>query len=285
MPPAKPKKPLYDWPKLREPFPSDAIEWRIGHAGQSGDKIWALALAYITARHVQDRLDDVFGPENWRNDYSAGVDGGIMCMLSVRVGNEWLTKMDGAPATDIEAVKGGLSAAMKRAAVQWGIGRYLYDLSDNFAKVHNGGKLRGSFKDDKNHYVRFKWDPPKLPAWALPPPDDGKTEAPEPAKDTTNVVSHGQTGGITAARVVASHKPTATPSRTTEEPDADDELPNYADELAQEVKELERMLAATYDPAAAEEHAKKEIVRRAKALPEGPIRDALSKTFQERWPK
>ena len=39
---------------------------------------------------------------------------------------EWIGKSDGADDSNIEAAKGGLSAALKRAAVQWGIARYLY---------------------------------------------------------------------------------------------------------------------------------------------------------------
>ena len=40
----------------------------------------------------------------------------------------FITKWDGAEDSDIEPVKGGLSDSMKRAAVQWGIGRYLYSM-------------------------------------------------------------------------------------------------------------------------------------------------------------
>lgn len=84
--------------------------------------------------------------------------------------------------TDIEGVKGGLSGAMKRAAVQWGIGRYLYALEEGFAQVSERGKLRGKTKQGTD----FKWDPPQLPAWALPPvrkpePAVAKTDLPRPA--------------------------------------------------------------------------------------------------------
>ena len=54
--------------------------------------------------------------------------------------NEWITKYDGAPNTDIEAVKGGLSDASKRAAVQWGIGRYLYGMESVWVDVEQRGK-------------------------------------------------------------------------------------------------------------------------------------------------
>jgi hypothetical protein len=63
------------------------------------------------------------------------------------------------------AVKGGYSAAMKRAAVQFGIGRYLYALEEMFGEVNAGGRFRAKTKDEK----RFRWNPPALPEWALPP--------------------------------------------------------------------------------------------------------------------
>jgi hypothetical protein len=55
---------------------------------------------------------------------------------------------------------------MKRSAVQWGIGRYLYGLDETFAQVSENGSLRGKTKDGKP----FRWDPPQLPKWALPEP-------------------------------------------------------------------------------------------------------------------
>ena len=39
---------------------------------------------------------------------------------------EWITKSDGADDSNIEGAKGGISDALKRAAVLFGIGRYLY---------------------------------------------------------------------------------------------------------------------------------------------------------------
>jgi hypothetical protein len=73
-------------------------------------------------------------------------------------------KEDGAENTDIEAVKGGLSGAMKRAAVQWGCGRYLYGLEETFGMVHEFAQnVAGKGAE------RFRWNPPALPDWALAP--------------------------------------------------------------------------------------------------------------------
>jgi hypothetical protein len=156
---------IIDWRALAACFPAKDIEWRLQECGKKKDgSIWAMCLAYITNRAIMQRLDDVCGPANWRNEYAPGPHGGIICGLSIRCGDEWVTKWDGADNTQVEAVKGGLSDAMKRAGVQWGIGRYLYNLESGWADVTDRGKNRGKTKDG----VNFKWDPPKLPSWALP---------------------------------------------------------------------------------------------------------------------
>jgi hypothetical protein len=117
---------------LKEPFASDDLEWRVQHADKSEKgNLFASLVAYVDARAVQNRLDDVCGAGGWWNQtpqYSVsgkGVSQGITIKLPE---NGEVTKWDGAEETNIEAVKGGLSGAFKRAAVLWGIGRYLYDI-------------------------------------------------------------------------------------------------------------------------------------------------------------
>ena len=71
------------------------------------------------------RLDKVLGPENWSDDYKS-IDGKTCCTLSLYIDGRWIAKSDGAGDTSIEGEKGGFSDSFKRAAVKWGIGRYLY---------------------------------------------------------------------------------------------------------------------------------------------------------------
>ncbi len=104
-----------------------------------------------------DRLDEVIGPENWRDEYKSGPDGGVICGLSLRIGDEWIEKWDGADIPDFEAIKGGLSDAFKRVGVKWGIGRYLYRLESSWVPCEMHGKS-----------ITLKSTPP-LPSWALPP--------------------------------------------------------------------------------------------------------------------
>jgi hypothetical protein len=92
----------------------------------------ALALAYVDARVIQDRLDEVLGVENWQDAYDSLSDGSVVCRLRLRLGDQWVTKVDvGSPSEqpdEHDRVKAAFSDALKRAAVKFGIGRYLYRL-------------------------------------------------------------------------------------------------------------------------------------------------------------
>ena len=156
--------------ELQAPFSTKDLEWRIQQSGKSGEKVWALVLCYVTNRAIMSRLDDVFGIDGWRNEYKEWHGNGQLCGISVwdKVNQHWITKWDGADNTNIEATKGGLSDSMKRAAVQWGIGRYLYNLDSTFATViSNKTKTSYSSKvkiDGKDTWIN--WESPILPDWA-----------------------------------------------------------------------------------------------------------------------
>jgi hypothetical protein len=140
----------FDPAALAAPFPPEAIHWRAQTVTRDGDK--ALALAYIDARDVQDRLDAVCGPANWQDSYTETVKGRLICTLSVRIGGEWISKSDGAGDTDVEGEKGAISDSLKRAAVKWGIGRYLYNLGNVWAPCEstefNGKKKWKAWKPE-----------------------------------------------------------------------------------------------------------------------------------------
>lgn len=151
---------------LKEPFPSNRISWRIGRAGKTGDKIWVKALAYFDARDGMDRLDEVVGPENWQDEYRK--DGAaVIARIGILVNGIWVWKEGTSEETDIEAVKGGESGAFKRACVKWGIGRYLYDLSEMFANTC-AQNVEGAIYAKTNDLGTFYWQAPILPDWARP---------------------------------------------------------------------------------------------------------------------
>ncbi|WP_375413060.1 Rad52/Rad22 family DNA repair protein [uncultured Bradyrhizobium sp.] len=122
---------------LCAPFAAEEIEWRVGST--TTDKSKGMAWAYIDARAVMDRLDGVCGPENWQCNYSPAPGNSIICNIGVRMpGGDWIWKADGAGATDVEGEKGMLSDALKRAAVRWGVGRYLYEMKSPWVELEEG---------------------------------------------------------------------------------------------------------------------------------------------------
>lgn len=50
--------------ELSEPFSHEDVEWKIQTV--SKDKSRGLAVAYVTARAIQNRLDAVVGAQNWK---------------------------------------------------------------------------------------------------------------------------------------------------------------------------------------------------------------------------
>lgn len=128
---------------LRKPFAPEDLEWRLQQAFE--EKMRGIAVPYVTNRAIQNRLDEAVGPENWYNDYKpwhgAGKKEAQLCGIAIYFeGRGFITKWDGAEDSDIEPVKGGLSDSMKRAAVQWGIGRVLYNMDTVWVNIEKRGK-------------------------------------------------------------------------------------------------------------------------------------------------
>lgn len=172
--------------ELKKPFDPKDVEWRIQKKSKDGTK--GMAMAYIDARAIANRLDEVVDRnmiDGWSVDYRPidmgtvkrqrrGFDTeepikGFICAITLYSGGEKYTREDGANLTDFEAFKGGLSGAFKRAASAWGIGRYLYDLPVTWAPIDNWGNV-----------IRK----PNLPLWALP---EGYVQPQEPEMSNTPV--------------------------------------------------------------------------------------------------
>lgn len=124
--------------KLECPFPAASVSWRIGRKAKDGKT--AMLLAYIDARDVMERLDNACGFGNWQCRYNMADAGVLICEVGIRVDGEWLWRANGAGDTQVEAEKGKCSDAFKRAAVLWGIGRYLYGLPSPRVAINEWGK-------------------------------------------------------------------------------------------------------------------------------------------------
>jgi hypothetical protein len=136
--------------------PFDPRQVKFKPAVVSGHR--ALALAYIDARVIQDRLDDVLGVTGWQDEYECLPDGSVVCRLRLRLGDEWITKMDVGGQSEQpdegDRRKAAFSDALKRAAVKFGIGRYLYRLPQQWC----------DYDPQKRQFTRT----PTLPPFALP---------------------------------------------------------------------------------------------------------------------
>lgn len=132
----------------------------------------AIAVAYVDARVIQDRLDEVLGVENWQDEYQLLPDSSVLCRLRLKLGRKWITKMDvGSPSEQPDGgdrLKAAFSDALKRAAVKFGVGRYLYRLPVQWV--------------DYDPVKRQFAAPPRLPDSALPPPKPQVKEAARPAE-------------------------------------------------------------------------------------------------------
>jgi len=140
-----------DLSRLADPFHSSKIHWRVGST--TADKSKGMALAYLDARDVMDRLDAVCGPSNWQSTHNWSDGSKVQCSIGIKaptsfytsVGEkldavEWVWKSDGAGDTAYEGDKGAFSDALKRAAVNWGIGRYLYSSPNWWQPIVQKGK-------------------------------------------------------------------------------------------------------------------------------------------------
>ena len=148
---------------LRKPFAPEDLEWRLQQTFE--EKMRGIAVPYVTNRAIQNRLDEAVGPENWYNDYKpwhgAGKKEAQLCGIAIYFeGRGFITKWDGAEDSDIEPVKGGLSDSMKRAAVQWGIGRVLYNMDTVWVNIEKRGKTHVIKESERpkldNEYLKMR---------------------------------------------------------------------------------------------------------------------------------
>ena len=132
------------------------FKWRVQSANQYG----ASCVAYIDSRQVQDLLDEVVGSENWQCKFEEH-KGNLFCSIGIysSVSTEeggglcWVWKSDCGTESQVEKQKGEASDAFKRAAVMWGIGRFLYSkkIIKLPVKEKNGKFL--PYSEKKNQFV------------------------------------------------------------------------------------------------------------------------------------
>lgn len=149
---------------LRRLFPANAVKWLA--VAVRGDE--ALAVAYIDARTVMERLDRVVGPSGWGDEYEIIAATPEEYVVECRLTVLGVTKADvgdsSASGSENNLAKTAYSDALKRAAVKFGVGRYLYTLPKRWV-AYDAQRKRLA-------------EEPQLPAWAVP-----GTEAEDPGED------------------------------------------------------------------------------------------------------
>jgi hypothetical protein len=149
----------------------------------------AVCVAYIDARDVMDKLDSVVGPLGWSEHYERDcTTGDLTCYLTIA----GVTKGDTGTRPSIEPNKSEYSDSFKRAAVKWGVGRFLYDLS--LLKLpkqkYKGGKeypatLSGEILFDNlalTEYINKQYGKDLAKGVNNKPTAPAKTTTPHPAK-------------------------------------------------------------------------------------------------------
>lgn len=145
---------------LAASFEIGELKFYPGAKTRDGSK--ARVFTYIDARAVMDRLDRVVTPAGWQTSYRVLdlATCAVECQLTVQLAEGFVTKADVGYPNDAddahdpgkEPLKAAFSDALKRAAVQFGIGRYIYSLElerdylpiDEFGKFKEAPKIRGS---------------------------------------------------------------------------------------------------------------------------------------------
>lgn len=134
--------------ELAKPFEDHEIEWKIQNVIQSNygkTQYQGLGLGYIDARAIQRRLNEVCGLA-WSttyNHYMLGQYSVVECTIGIYVNGEWIYRTDGVELEQggIEPVKSAFSNALKRAAVHFGIGHFLYSIGTVYIDIFQNNVL------------------------------------------------------------------------------------------------------------------------------------------------
>lgn len=174
--------PPIGWGKLAEPFRQSELEWKPQTAGVDTEGAPYVRLtAYIQARAVFARLDEVATPDRWAIDYretelqlapgetsqqgrTHRLRPGLVCTLSILGSHGWIHRQD---AVEIERRVDGenrpdpwktaCSGAVKRCAVLFGMGRYLYEIPALFGLSATVGKPKAEQRRDPR-FVAVKYE-------------------------------------------------------------------------------------------------------------------------------
>lgn len=101
----------------------------------------AVCVPYLDARQVVNRLNEVFGVDGWSNLLLETNGLGMICEITANIEGKEIRRSNIGTAGEYQREKSMVSDAIKRAATNFGIGAYLYDMQPVSLKlVISGGK-------------------------------------------------------------------------------------------------------------------------------------------------
>ena len=121
---------MIDTSNLCKPTPFSDYEFRIGHTSKRnyGKEWWVTLLVYKNARYDMDVLDKYFNGR-WERTHKE-IKGNLYCGVKLWDNDYKLSieRWDTGSESNMDASKGEASDSFKRACVNFGIGRDLYNL-------------------------------------------------------------------------------------------------------------------------------------------------------------
>lgn len=132
------------------PLKASEIEVRVGTVGGKG----ATLLLYQDSRCAMNLLDETVGKGNWQRDHKE-VKGNMYAGIGIwdYEKEQWVWKWDCGVESNTEKEKGEASDAMKRASVNWGIGRELYTSPFIFVPCETVSKQGGRGYELKDKFM------------------------------------------------------------------------------------------------------------------------------------
>jgi hypothetical protein len=166
-------------PLLKKPIPHS---WRV--QSYSKNKPVATVMAYIDQRDLMDVLD-AYCEYGWQKKYEE-VAGNLFCSIGINMPDgttQW--RSDCGVESNQDAEKGRASDAAKRAGVNWGVGRFLYDMKIQYVTT-NAKKDAGNYPHCIDEQGKQIWDlteyinnknpnAPKAPVQVKEPTTEEKT--------------------------------------------------------------------------------------------------------------
>jgi hypothetical protein len=165
------------WDMLSEPFLPEELLWRVEEL--SDDKKRALVAPHVTYWAVLDRLDEAVGIQGWQDSYEllqtppaeAPGNYAVKCRLIVMgISKEDLGEGD--------SLRAAFSEALKRAAVKFGVGRFLYRLDKQWVD-HDPDTGKFSIPSVAMAPAEYK----SLTSEAKAPPPEARAESLRPATE------------------------------------------------------------------------------------------------------